>query len=98
MEEKAKEALVEEVDKYSSDDEVVALYSAYSKEELERNTVLNEERKEAREEGFNEGFNDGSEKKLQIIKNMLKENIDINIISKVTNLSILEIQKIKEEL
>ncbi len=95
MEEKAKDALVEEVDKYSRDDEVVALYSAYSREELERNTVLNEERQEARREGHEEGIKSS---KIEITKNMIKENIDINIIQKVTNLSMEEIIKIKEEI
>lgn len=33
-------------------------------------------------------------KKLQIAKNLKKENIDINLISKVTRLSVEEIQKI----
>ena len=52
MEEEAKEQLIEEVNKYSSDEEVAVLYSAYTKEELERNTL----RIEAREEGLKEGL------------------------------------------
>lgn len=40
MEEEAREKLVDEVNQYSRDDEVITLYSAYTREELERNTII----------------------------------------------------------
>ena len=102
MEENAKEKLVNEVEKYSTDEEVVALYSAYTREELERNTVLEDERKEAREEGLKEGIQEGikegiKEGKEDIAKKMIEENFDVSMISKLTGLSLDKIQKIKEE-
>ena len=103
MEERAKETLIEEVNKYSTDDEVVALYSAYSREELERNTVLEDERKEARESGFKEGKEKGikegiKDKTIEVIRNMLNEKMDIDLIIKVTGTTKEEIQKITEEI
>ena len=65
MEKEAKDKLVEEVDKYSRDDEVVALYSAYSREELERNTYMIEARELGYNEGMKEGLNDGLKKGLK---------------------------------
>jgi len=67
MEEEAKEKLVEEVDKYSSSNQVVALYSKYTREELEHNTLLIE----AREEGIEQGVKETSiaiAKKLLLIE------------------------------
>ena len=50
----------------------------------------------AKEEGFNDGFSDGAIATTQVIvKNMLNENADINFISKVTGLTIEEINKLK---
>ena len=88
MEKEAKEKLVEEVDKYSSDDEVIALYSAYTRDELERNTYL----KEAREEGIQQGI---QHEKIKMAKKMLEENMDVSIISKITDLSEKEIEKLR---
>lgn len=42
MERETKEKLVDEVNKYTDDEEVYALYSDYTKEELERNTLIND--------------------------------------------------------
>ena len=45
--------------------------------------------------GYDKGFTQGIKKnQIEIVKNMLAENIDINTISKVTKLSIEEIKKI----
>ena len=46
-----------------------------------------------------EGLRDGIEQnKTEIVCNMLKENMDINLISKITGLSLEEINKIKESI
>lgn len=58
--------------------------------------IMNSERRYAREEGHAEGHVEGhNDATVEIARNMLKENIDINIISKVTNLSIEEITNLK---
>ena len=131
MEEKARDTLVSEVDKYSKDEDVAALYSAYTKEELERNTVLEDEKKEARKlgreiglkegikegrkegikEGRKEGIKEGRiegikegriegikegriEEKRNIANSMLKNGLDISLISKLTGLTEEEISQI----
>ncbi len=84
MEEKARKKLIEEVDKYSTDEEVVALYSAYTRQELEYNTFV----EDAKEEGIQQGIQQGVEQEKETIaKNLLKENVDIEIIMKVTGLT-----------
>lgn len=107
MEEKAKEKLVDEVEKYSTDDEVVALYSAYTREELERNTVLEDERKEARleglkegkEEGLKEGLTEGMQQGMkegmqEVARRMLKKGISKEGIIEITGLTSEEISQI----
>ena len=95
MEEGVKEKFVEEVDKYSSDNQVVALYSKYTREELEHNTLLIEGMEEAREkglkEGFEEGFENGVEKGIekgieQGIKQGIEQGIERGILSVAKNL------------
>ena len=49
--------------------------------------------KTGKEEGMKAGRNEG---KNEIAKNMLKENLSIELISKLTSLSQEEIEKIKE--
>lgn len=51
-----------------------------------------------RQEGEEIGILRGKEEKqLEIAKNMLKENIDISVISRVTGLDIETIQKLKDK-
>ena len=80
MEKEKKEKLRREVEDFNSKDQEIAIYSRYSREELERNTLI--------EEGIEENTK-------ELVKNMLKEGIDTKTIAKVTNLSIEEINKIK---
>ena len=104
MEEKTKDKLVEEVDKYTDDEEVIALYSNYTREELERNTIIEEARlakeelraaKEEASKAKEEIKEKVKDEKLQIVRNMLKDNIDIAKIIKYTGLSKEEIENIK---
>ena len=87
MEKEAKEKLEEKTSKMSDDEEVYALYSAYTKEELEKNTLIEEAEQRGHEKGI-------KNEKISIAKNMIKENIDIDIISKITGLSKEEIEKL----
>ncbi len=65
MEKDSQEKLVEEVEKYSRDEEVIGLYMKLSKEELERNTYIEEAKEDARKEGLEEGLKEGLEKGLE---------------------------------
>ena len=77
--------------------------NAYLKEQTE--LALEKGHKEGLEQGLKEGIEEGIEKgiekgieqgKTNIVINMLKENIDINVISKVSGLSIDEIKKMRK--
>ena len=53
-------------------------------------------RRDGYKEGLDEGISLGIEKnKIEIVKNMLDKNLDINLITEITGLSIEEITKIK---
>ena len=82
-----------EIDMLCSDDEYIGIYTKLSKKELEYNTYI----AEAKEEGFNSGFNDGEKSAIEkVAQNMLKQNININIISIVTGLTKNEIEILKK--
>jgi predicted transposase/invertase (TIGR01784 family) len=75
----------------------------YMSEEEDERKIRNSQLKEARETGLEEGIKEGIEEgkqegQKQIIINMLKENMDLHFISKVTGFQIEEITKIKEEM
>ena len=93
MRDESKEKLIENVERYSSDEDVFTLYTELSKSELEKNTMI----AEANDEGFKNGLVVGekrgiSERNTQIAKSMYHENIDLGTISRVTNLGITELQ------
>ena len=77
------EDYVKDAKRASISDDVVGLYDKELHEELLRNTELyNAEQKGIRE------------KTIETAKNMLKENISIDIISRVTGLDIKEIEEL----
>ena len=72
----------------SNDSDVI---SAYEKEKIEKyafDVALKEKEAKGKKEGK-------KEEKIEIAKNLLNENIDINIISKTTGLSLDEINNLK---
>lgn len=100
MEKEAKTKL-EEVMKYSQNDEVVAIYSDYTTEELERNTIIEDRVEEGIQKGIQERFEKEkkkalNQKNIEIARSMVKKNIDFSIISEITGLTIEEIRKLKE--
>jgi predicted transposase/invertase (TIGR01784 family) len=106
MEKEVKDKLVDEVDRCSHDREFVELYSMYTKEELERNTILEDEKKEAREEGHREGYNAGHEegvkegainKQIEIAKNLLNMNLSVEQIKEATGLKTEKIKSLIEK-
>ena len=69
-------------------------YEIYVKSEISE--ASDDAHKEGIKEGIDIGVEQGSkESKLEIAKAMLKEKMDINLIAKVTKLSIEEIEKLK---
>lgn len=92
MEKESKEKLLEEMNEFSEDEENIFLYTALPRSEMEQNTYIYE----AREQGYNDGFNNGiNQKQKEIVINMLKKNIDIDIISEISGMTIKEINSIK---
>ena len=83
----------------SKDEKIIGLYDAEVEEEKIRRTLLKGAKMEGLEEGHAEGYVEGivegkSEEKMEIAKNMLKETSDIQFISRVTGLSIEEINSL----
>ena len=68
----------------------------YNDLNYEKQEGLKEGIKKGKEEGLKEGLDKGlKEKSIEIAKNMLKEGLDINLISKLSGLSIDEIKNLK---
>ena len=84
----------------NTNQEFVQLLSNDEEYEMYVKSEISEAREDAHKEGIKEGIDidikEGSkESKLEIAKAMLKEKMDINLIAKVTKLSIEEIEKLK---
>ena len=106
MEEEAREKLVEEVNQYSMDDDVIALYSAYTREELERNTIIEDanemvenvkrelslELEKSKKEIEKSKKESIKQSKIEIAKKLKNNGIDIHIIEDVTGLTKKQIQ------
>ena len=85
---KLMEKLKDEAIELNNDDDFVKLMSDEEEERLLKNSYI--------QEGFEQGIEQGIEQQtIELTKNMLKENIDINQISKITGLSINEINNLK---
>ena len=71
-------------------------FREYMSAEEDNKKIENSLKREWMEEGLKEGIKEGSYKRnIEIAKTMLKDNMDIEIISKYTNLSKEELEKIK---
>ena len=96
--ENLKEA-VEKLDRISEDEKMQRIIELREKAIRDEHAIYAKGVDDGIEKGIQKGFEDGKEKgakeeKLQIAKNMLKENMDIEIIIKVTGLTKEEIEKI----
>ena len=86
------EKFKEEVEKLNNDEEMVFFLSQEEDNRKLRNTII----AEAKQEGLAKGIKEGKkEEKINIAKNMLKENIDMETIKKVTSLTKQEIENLK---
>ena len=86
-----KERLLQTIEDVNNDKEIVKAWM------LEENARLKYkgEMAYAREEGLEQGI---EQKEVEVIKNMLEESVDYNLISKITGKSIDEIKLIEEDL
>lgn len=78
---------------YWTDEEIVKFHEATSREWWKK-----EGKEEGRKEGIQEGIREGiKEGKLEMLKNMIAENLDINTIIKISKLPKSEIEKYQKE-
>ena len=99
MNEKEQNQLVDEMNKLSSNEKVIALYSAYSREELERNTLIIEAEEKGIEKGIEKGRQEGieqgrEEEKEDMIKKLYEKDLPIKEISEIVNKPEKEIKNI----
>ncbi len=70
------------------------MYSEYTRAELERESVLEEAVEKAEVLGMEKGIEQGEHnKQIEIAYKMLEEEMDKNIVARITGLSIEEIEK-----
>ena len=87
--------VVEELERLSENDEFRVLYDA----EKMRRKEINSARLDGYDDGYENGITKGKEEgakaeKIEIAKNLLKDGIPIEVVSKNTGLSIEELEKI----
>ncbi len=92
---KLMEKFKSEVNKLNDDEEFFKLMTDEEENEMLKNTYIHYGYKD----GINDGIKEGEENKSKkIALNMLKKNMDINLISELTNLSTSEIKNLKNSL
>ena len=92
---KISEKYIESVTKVNND----PFFQEYMSQEEDQRKMQNSLIREAEDTGYEKGIKLGKEKgKIKMVENMLNEKIDINTISKIANLSIEKINKIKKNL
>ena len=75
------------------------LLESYDKEWALKDEGKREGYNSGYDSGYNSGFDDGIEQnKIEMVKNMLEEDADLDFISRVSKLSIEEINKIKNNI
>ena len=80
----------------SEDDKIIGLYDKEMHEELKINTRLKESYENGVSEGISQGILQGaSDKQIEIAKNMLIKNMDIDTISELTSLTKEKIENLK---
>ena len=93
---KVLEKLESEVVRMNEDDQIRENLLAIENAKRVHNTLMQNAKEEGLEEGTKIGIEQGSkQKEIEIAKNMLKENMDIDIISEITSLTKEEIESLK---
>ncbi len=91
--------VIDKYERFISSKEEMEVYNARDAFLYGQTVMLEYEREEGKKEGIEIGFQQGIEKgiekeKYSLARNMKKENMDINLISKLTGLSLDEIEKL----
>ena len=85
------EDMEKEIERLSKDPETVSYINDETLRKIAYEIDIENAEKKGHSSGYSEGIHENSK---EIAQNMLKENIDINLISKVTKMSIDEIKKL----
>ena len=94
--ENLKEA-VEKLDRISEDEKMQRIIELREKAIRDEHAIYDKGLDDGIEKGIQKGKEKGAkEEKIKIVKSMLKENMDIEIIIKITGLTKEEIEKLKE--
>ena len=94
--ENLKEA-VEKLDRISEDEKMQRIIELREKAIRDEHAIYDKGLDDGIEKGIEKGKEKGAkEEKIKIVKSMLKENMDIEIIIKITGLTKEEIEKLKE--
>ena len=85
-----------QLDEILADEKLMRQLEIREKTKLDRNSAISYAKTQGIKEGLNKGIKKGKkEEKIDIAKNMLKEGLSIKVISKVTELTKEEIEKLK---
>ena len=96
MSEKEAQNFVGRAKELSSDDEMIEFYDNKNFYELVHNTELKEERKKSLQEGKKAGIEEGEKQNaIANAKNAINLGLDSDTISKITGLSIEEIEELR---
>ena len=99
------EDIIERIEEYNADEDVIGAYSYEEKMELISRIREEEAIKVGTEKGLQQGIEQGikqgieqgiEQEKINTARNMLKENMDVNFISRVTSLSVNTIENLKD--
>ena len=86
---------IEEYKRFTSDDKLMRAYAARDAFLVGQKMMLSREREEGIKEGIEKGIEKGKlAEQISIAKSMKKENIDIEVIKRVTGLTIEELEKL----
>ena len=85
------EKAYETLEEISNDEKIIGLYDAEKVEQKVINTKIEGARREGHEAGLKQGI---EQEKIEIAKNLLKQNIDVSIIQNATGLSLEQIEKL----
>ena len=79
---------INELERLSQDENIIGLYDAELLQEKHEKSI--------KEEGIKEGIKEGiNQRNIEIAKNLLNENISIELITKTTGLTLKEIENLK---
>ena len=96
---KLMEKLKDEGTKLNNDDDFVKFMSDEDEERLLKNSYIQEGFDKGIEQGIEQGIEKGiKQQTIELTKNILKKNADINFISEITGLSIDEINKLAKNM